>query len=689
MNYFNKINFVADTYDGLLATLKGMTKDKLGDAYEDFSNDDVATLIQEWLAFVGASLSFSSDIKLSDNIVELTRSLKVLTILAESEGLKLSGRSPQTVEILVKSNINTVIPAGSIVRTSSGNFITSSSVNVPVYDGTDNTIKSVSAFEGVRQTITIQSNGKPFEKFDLSSGGIDIGQSIVYNSVELVFAGRNDNNWREVDYFKYNIEYEKEADGIDKLTASQVFTVDYINNNLKFGDNITGVIPEAGNIEISFYVTRGADINVPQLKNGDVSAIIDGFSEEELIGITIIGNSQGKGASIGDLNLERIKELYKGYKFSRQSCLTLSDFENFAKRCICNSGRVSIAKAYVWREVIENAVITETEREMSILFDTFIEKLRQTQQRLQDDIKVFKNEIFKLKTFLAYMKTLASKLDTQLDDLQSSYKTSLELTKSAISACKTNGKTNEIDLKVTNDFYYDFSSEKSIMDDAFSVFNITVLAFDKLTDIEGRTINDYITLISELEEKFKIDIDETLTNRYKSDINRLFNNLNNEINNLLYSPETASVINLVVLIEDNNGNYIKASNVLLQELYMAFLGNYDPSVLLHIQDGYGSIIDNALKIKVKLKEVDIGYSKEIIKIKVKRYLSDNYNRLLFGQGLTVYEVINDIETNVSGVRKAGVQLIDKTDQLVIDDYGDLDMGSMSDKLIQNIEIEVS
>jgi len=672
MNYFDKINFVADTYDGLITTLKGMTKDKLGDAYEDFSNDDVATLIMEWMAFVGSSVSWSSDRKLSDNIIELTRSLKVATILAESEGLKLFGRTPQSVTVNVISTTDTTIPVNSIVRTSSGNFVTLAETKVFAYDGTVNTIANIDAIEATKYSLSKQITGESFQKIDLSESGLDIGQSIVNKSIVISFYSEEDDSWSEVDYFTYDSE--------------KVFTVDYINNYLKFGDNITGTIPPEGSINISFLVTRGLDIDIPQLKNGDVSAILDPDSEEE-ISVSILSNSQGRGASLGDLDLDRIKELYKGFKSSRQSCLSTDDFENFAMRTICNSGRVGLAKAYVWRDTKQNSVILQVKKEMSLLFLDFIEKLKRLQLQLQSDIISFKEEMFKLKTFLSYMKILAGKLDTQLDELKGSYKTTLGMTQSAIEACKQNGKT-EIDTKVTNDFYYDFSSEKNIMDDAFSQFGITITAFDKLTDIEGRTIDDYIVLINEIEEKFKIDIDETLDQKYKTEISRLFKTLDVELQNLLYSPETASIINLVILVEDTNGDYVRASNALLQELYNKFIGNYDPSIILNLQDGYSSILSNILTINVKLKEVDTGYSKEIIKTKIKQYLGKNYKRLDFGEGLTVYEVINDIETNVKGVKKAGVQFTDSSGELYIDDFGDLDMSEMTDILIQNIKITV-
>ena len=688
-NYFNRIKHVADTFEGLVEELKGFTREKLGTEYEDFGNDDTATLLMEWIAYVGASVSWSSDRKLADNIMEFTRSLSIATAMAESEGLKLRGRSPQMTEITIQSeSANSIsIEKNSIAKTSVGDFLIPVDYTVP--PGV--TIK-ILAYEMSLVEFTINSTGEVFQTFELSDMALDdIDSSIVSNRTSIINRVDEDGSdyeeiWKEIDFLPHINK------NITDSNENRYFTINYIDNKLSFGDGITGERLPKGTLDISLYTTRGLTKEIPQIKNNSISKILNPVTEEEYP-ITIISNSQGVGASNGDLDLEHVKYLYKGFKRARNVAINKEDFEFFAMNCDCSAGKVAKANAYIWQTTEENADILKVERDMYSIFNTFIESLQALYESFKGIIKEVNAEVIELKTFMAYIKEMVNSFDLTFGSLKTSYTSTLESSKSALLSCKSRyGEKIPEDVEPPT-FYYDFSNERSIMDTAFSEFNILLKTFGNLKSIEGKGLDDYIISMNRFSDRFSVDLGEFLEENYKQSFQVLFSRLNDQIQKILYSPETSNIISLVVLTEDEDGYYRQANRYLIKELYLNLNRVSAPNIVLNIQDGYSNILNGRVKLKVKLKEVDSGYSQQIVKEKVQSFLSKKYKRLEFGEGISVYDVASSIESNISGVDRAGVEILEIVPNgeehiLNIDEYGDLDMSNHSDKLLQAIVIEV-
>lgn len=687
-NYFKNINYIADTFEGLVDSLKSYTRQKLGTEYEDFANDDASSLILEWISFVGSSISWSSDRKLSDNIMEFTRSLRVATGMAESEGLKLRGRTPQMTEITVR-NISTSsiqIEKNSIAKTEVGDFLIPTSYSIS--SGGE---ISIIAYEMSYYEFNIESSGDIFQVIDLSNIGLDdIDSSIVSNQMTVI-SSPDDNDigeesWKEIDFLPHIDE-----NVIDEHDY-RYFTVNYIDNKVSFGDGVTGRILPAGNLKISFYTTRGLTTDIPQIKNNSISKILNPLTENEYP-LTILSNTSGLGASNGDLDLQRIKYLYKGFKRARDVAINLEDFEYFAMNCDCSAGKVAKAKAYVWKTTEENADIIKIETDMYNLFNSFISNLQDLYTSFKSLVNTINTEVIEIKTFLAYIKEVVNSFSLTFSSMKTSYSSTLDTSKAALASCKNQYQSLLEGQENVPSFYYDFSNERNIMDTSFSEFNILLKTFDNLKSIKGKSIDDYILSMNKFSDQLSVDLGTFLEDNYKQSFKVLFDNLNNQIQKILYSPETSNVVSLVVLTQDDNGFYKQANRFLIKELYLKLNKVSAPNIVLNIQDGYSNVLDGRVKLKIKLKEVDDGYSSQILREKVSAFLSDKYKVLDFGEGISVYDVASSIENNIPGVTRAGVEIfeiIPENDEkmLDIDEYGDLDMTGNKDKLLQAIIIEV-
>lgn len=687
--FFKKISYVADTFEGLVEELKAFTKEKLGTEYEDFAQDDVAMLLIEWISYVGASVSWGTDRKLSDNIMELTRSLKIANYMSESEGLKLKGRTPQMTEMTLRNeNLTPVlIEKDSIVKTSVGDFLIPN--NVTVANGSD---IEVMAYEMIKVSADIISDGEIFQVVNLIDIGLDdINTSIVYNKTTIISSPDDENigieNWTEIDFLPHINE-----DVIDDYDY-RYFTVDYVNNKITFGDGITGRALPQGTINISFYMTRGLTVDIPQIKNNSISKILNPVTEDEYL-INVVSNTQGDGASNGDIDLEHIKYLYKSFKRARDVAITLEDFEFFAMNCNCSSGKVAMAKAYTWKNVEENTDVISIEKSIYNLFNTFMSDLQDLYSNFKRDVDLLKSDLVELKTFISYVKESAASFNLTFNSLKTSYSSTIETSKIALLNCK-----NKFSEKITLEedipsYYYDFSNERNIMDSSFSEFNILLKTFGNLKDINGRTFDDYILLINNYSKLFDVDLDAFLEDNYKQLLEVLFIKLNDQIQKILYAPETVGVISLVVLTIDENGFYKQANRNLIKELYLSLNKVSAPNIVLNIQDGYSNILNGRVKLKVKIKKIDDGFSFQVIKEKISSYLSETYKKLNFGEGISIYDVTTGIEENVSGVKRVGVEIFElipngEEKMLTIDEFGDLDMSDNDNKLLQSIVIEVS
>ena len=685
----DNVNFIADTYEGLLENLKSETKRLFGnDGYEDFSRDDVATLLMEWIAFSVSSLSWSSDRKISDNIMELTRSLRIAGFISKSAGLKLKGRTPQSVNITVtnKKTINITIPKYSTVVTTNGNFILTS--DVIIGGGLSVTFTAIEA-----NLLEFSGNlsGNAFQSFNLITAGIDDIQSIVPESAIVSIESDNQNEsvdgfWVESDVLNYNV-----ANDVNK---NRYYTIDYINNTLEFGDGITGALPDKGLVKISFLVTKGDAVT--QLKSGDVRAILSYTDNANINDITIT-NEIGYSGNSGDFDLEKIKHLYRGFKPSKSACITLEDFENHALRFQSQYGNVAVAKAIVWKNFKENSYIHSIKVSMFNLFEDFIKQLSIKLDLIKKEISSLLFDVSAFRVFIRYFKNTVSSMKNNIASMRTIYESTIDTSRSALSVCKSQAKIKPVDnldtssLVIENNFQYDFSNEKATMDDSISKIEKYLSIFDDPKDINDKSIDDFLSMFNNHYSVItSVSIDAIVSDYYRKVFSDLFEQLENQVNTLLYDPSTASVISLMIMAKNGN-NFVPINIKLINDLYLYFNGIKDPTVVLSIVDGIGSVIRDKIEISIKVNEIKSGYSISTIKKRIEDIILELYSNMTFGQGILLYDISKAIDDNVRGVisTSAKINITDSTlEDIEIDEFGNLDISAVPNRIIQGIKVTV-
>lgn len=659
-----------DTYTEYYDMLKAHLDAKFGGQFSDLPDDDPSLLLIEWIAFSMQAISWTTDKKVTDVIVELTSSLRIAGYIAKSNGMKPQGRSP-IVLLLTLSNTGTgeiFIPKYSSITASSGaEFYFLTDVTI----GSD-TVEQVEVFSGELIQTSYQATNKINQQIDISSF-MDVNEySIVEGSIQI-------DNWTEQEFLSFELTNQ--------------FVVDYINSVIEFGDGITGNIP-SNVIDLVLLITQGQDDSIDGLSDIEFESVTPYNRNDLAYDNLLIESIQIMSAgTTGDLDLDRLKRMFPVYQVARYTCIKAEDFEVFGERFTYNGMRISQAKAYLFIDPETDIEIVSTKSDFWNAFQEILEIYTTYTDNFQSQISNLEVILESISLYLSGFSQLMSNISSQVSSISNlatqlakNVSTEIELVKESAQAFDQNGdviafktplsteglRLEEIDHSYSpniNSIFFDIKSEAANI----SSFSNIISAFK---DQNGQTINDYVSDLLTLTSNIKSIEDEILDQQvalFKEQFVTIFEQISTNLSRVLTAAGTTSIMKLSCIVRDSSGTIVPIAQEFTQKIQEYFRTIKDPMMQLEVIDGSVAVVTGA-KIKVQVRKVERGATSMIVISRIRDLLSKTYSNSVIGFGSSIYR--DEIETLVHSVYGAeGVDiLIEKPDddsRVYLDEYGNL------------------
>lgn len=661
---------VPDTYNEYYNALKSHLDAKFGGQFSDLPDDDPSLLLIEWMAFSMQAISWTTDKKVTDVIVDLTSSLRIAGYIAKSNGMKPQGRSP-IVLLVTLTNTGSgeiFIPKYSYITASSGSeyyFLS----NITIGNGAT---EKIEVYSGSLIQTSYQSTNKINQKIDVSSFMDIADYSIAEGSIYI-------ENWEEQEF----LSFEK----------TNQFIVDYINSVIEFGDGITGNIP-SNVIDLTFLISKGSSDTVESLIGVEFDTVTPHERNDLSYGDLIVDDVKIMSAGTnGDLDLDRLKRMFPVFQVARYSCIKTEDFETFGERFTYNGMRISQAKAYLFTDPETDVEIVSAK---SNFWDAFLEILDTYMtytNSIQSQIEMFESILESISLYLESFHSLMDSVSSRVSSLnlmssQLSQRVSSEIDTVKNSAYPIDDEGNKLTTGTpletasryikgvehsytpnVSGIFLDIQSEA----ESVSSFSSIISSFK---DQNGSTINDYISQLLSLTANIKGIEESVLTDQielFRQKFSIAFEQISTNISRVLEASSTTAIMKLSCIVRDSTGAIIPIAEEFTQKIQDYFRTIKDPMMQLEVIDGSIAVV-TGVNIKVQVRKVERGATSMVVVSRIRDLLSRSFSNASIGFGTSIYR--DEIETLVHSVYGAeGVSiLIEKPDgdsRVDSDEYGNL------------------
>lgn len=321
------IDYTSRDYEAFRETLIEKLQEKMPE-YTDTTETDAGIVIIEALANGLDILSLYTDIIANDIVLPTTQSRKMAVLLAKCLGYtpynQTASEYPQVFVLTSKRSVDTLIPKGTVVKTTSDNdlatlyFETIEDFIIPANclgnekEG-DNYLytTTVVAGQSISQDILGTSSGAPLQSFTAKYKNVIVDSLKVY-----VDEGGGKQLWEKVDTF------------FDSDENSKVYMVsvdDFDQCTVQFGNGLKGKIPNAypNGISANYRVGGGEASNV--------SANIITAMETGLAYVKSTFNLEATVRGHDKESLESIKVNAPASYRARDRFVTLEDYEDLLR----------------------------------------------------------------------------------------------------------------------------------------------------------------------------------------------------------------------------------------------------------------------------------------------------------------------------------------------------------------------
>lgn len=661
---------VPDTYKEYYDMLKAHLDAKFGGQFSDLPDDDPSLLLIEWIAYSMQAISWTTDKKISDVIVELTSSLRVAGYIARSNGMKPQGRSPIVLLLTLKNTGSgeIFIPKYSLITASNGSdyyFLADITIG-------GSATEQVEVYSGSLIQTSYQATNTINQKIDVSSF-MDIAEhSIVEGSIDI-------DGWKEQEFLSFELTNQ--------------FVVDYINSIIEFGDCITGKIP-SNVIDLTFLISKGPEDSIDGLSEIEFDTVTP-YERNDLTydDLFIDGIRVMSAGTKGDLDIDRLKKMFPVYQIARYSCIKAEDFEVFGERFTHNGMRISQAKAYLFTEPETDVEIVSAKSEFWDAFQDILETYAtytdNFQARMGEFESILESISLYLEGFHQLMDNIASRvssINTLSSQISKNVSAEIELVKSSAQVVDNNGDVITINTPLdeesrsvggvthgyspnTNDFFFDLMSETANI----SSFSGIISGFK---DQNGQTISDYISQLLALTADIKTIEDTILKQQialFEQQFASVFEQMSSNISRVLKAAGTTAIMKLSCIVRDSSGTIIPIAQEFTQKIQEYFRSIKDPMMQLEVIDGSVSVVTGA-KIKVQVRKVGRGATSMVVISRIRNLLSRTFSNAVIGFGTSIYR--DEVETlvhSVYGVEGVDI-LIEKPEgdsRVYSDDFGNL------------------
>lgn len=351
----NKVRYLGKDFDTIVLELKEYLRNRFtADEFSNFVESEQGIMLIELIAYALSLLTFYLDRQASETFISTALLNSNIALIARQLGFKIRGASAASgkVRVTLKSPLSSklVLPIGTQLSAESLTFDLRETL---VWDAGEVGPKDAVVLEGEVREEIFTSDGSPNQVFSLS---IEDELFLGNKQVEVFVNGIA---WTEVDF----LTFEKE----------NIFEVDYINEEIIFGDGIAGNIPPIeSEILIRYRVHHGVKGNVKiGAINSTVLPVSVGEEAADLEVINIEPITNGDNGMI----LEQVR-LSAPFVFKTVGrAVSEEDYNSIANSYVDPIfGPIGKAKALIVRNIDEDVFLNDWLAEVRDVLGTFREQ---------------------------------------------------------------------------------------------------------------------------------------------------------------------------------------------------------------------------------------------------------------------------------------------------------------------------